>query len=157
MATYTSSQSGNFSSSATWGGAGVPGDGDRFDVSSGHTVTIDTGISVPTNGYADSYVYGILTNQASQNTTLRMDGRLYIKGGGCLHLTDGAKIQITGTSSEQHGVWVENENNVHVVMQGSDGMPCTHYHRHIMKDRHHCQLPVEQTLLLVNGYQFSTI
>ena len=125
MATIVSAQSGNFSSTSTWTGGVVPGDGDRFDVSSGHTVTIDTGISVPTNGYADSYVYGILTNQASQNTTLRMDGRLYIKGGGCLHLTDGAKIQITGTSSEQHGVWVENENNVHVVMQGSDGMPCT--------------------------------
>ena len=31
MATYTSSQSGNFSSSSTWGNAGVPGDGDRFD------------------------------------------------------------------------------------------------------------------------------
>ena len=76
MATYTSSQSGNFSSSATWGGAGVPGDGDRFDVSPGHTVTIDTGISVPTNGYIDSYVYGILQSQASQDTTLRMDGRL---------------------------------------------------------------------------------
>jgi len=125
MATFDSTQSGNFSSSSTWGGAGVPGDGDRFDVNSGHTVTIDTGISIPTNGYADSYVYGILENQASQNTTLRMDGRLYIKGGGCLHLTDGAKIQITGTSAQQHGVWVENENDVHVVMQGSDGMPCT--------------------------------
>ena len=126
MAAYTSSQTGNFSSSATWGGSGPPSaDGDTFTISSGHTVTIDTGITIPTNGYGDSHVYGTLTNQASQNTTLRMDGRLYIRGGGCLHLIDGAKIQITGTSAEQHGVWVENENNVHVVMQGSDGMPCT--------------------------------
>ena len=125
MATYTSSQSGNFSSSATWGGAGVPGDGDRFDVSSGHTVTIDTGISVPTNGYADSYVYGILQSQASQDTTLRMDGRLYVKGNGLLHLRDGATIQITGTSAEQHGIWVENENGASFIFEGSDGMPCT--------------------------------
>ncbi len=125
MATYTSSQSGNFSSSATWGGAGVPGDGDRFDVSSTHTVTIDTGISVPTNGYADSYVYGILQSQASQDTTLRMDGRLYIKGNGLLHLRDGATIQITGTSAEQHGIWVENENGASFIFEGSDGMPCT--------------------------------
>ena len=79
MATYTSSQSGNFSSSSTWGNAGVPGDGDRFDVTSGHTVTINTGISVPTNGYADSYVYEILQSQASASTTLRMNGRLYIR------------------------------------------------------------------------------
>ena len=125
MATYTSSQSGNFSSSATWGGAGVPGDGDRFDVSSGHTVTIDTGISVPTNGYADSYVYGILQSQASQDTTLRMDGRLYVKGNGLLHLRDGATIQITGTSAEQHGIWQENEAGASVIMEGSDGMPST--------------------------------
>ena len=125
MATYTSSQSGNFSSSATWGGAGVPADGDRFDVSSGHTVTIDTGISVPTNGYTDSYVYGILQSQASQDTTLRMDGRLYVKGNGLLHLRDGATIQITGTSAEQHGIWVENENGASFIFEGSDGMPCT--------------------------------
>ena len=125
MATYTSSQSGNFSSSSTWGNAGVPGDGDRFDVTSGHTVTINTGISVPTNGYADSYVYGILQSQASASTTLRMNGRLYIKGGGLLHLRAGAKIQINGSSSDQHGIWQENEDGASVIMEGSDGMPCT--------------------------------
>jgi hypothetical protein len=125
MATYTSSQSGNFSSSATWGGAGVPGNGDRFDVSSGHTVTIDTGISVPSTGYADSYVYGILQSQASQNTTLRMNGRLYIKGGGTLHLRAGATIQINGSSAEQHGIWIENEDGASCIMEGSDGMPTT--------------------------------
>lgn len=126
MAAYTSTQSGNFSSSATWGGSGPPSlDGDTFTVAAGHTVTIDTGITIPTNGYGDSNVYGILTNQASQNTTLRMDGRLYIQSGGCLNLIDGAKIQITGTSAEQHGVWVENVADTHVVMQGSDGMPST--------------------------------
>jgi len=97
MATFDSTQSGNFSSSSTWGGSGVPGDGDRFDVNSGHTVTIDTGISIPTNGYADSYVYGTLQSQSGANTTLRMNGRLYIKGQsegqGLLHLRDGAKIK----------------------------------------------------------------
>ena len=125
MATYTSSQSGNFSSSATWGGSGPPADGDDFVITAGHTVTIDTRISVPTNGYADSYVYGILQSQASQDTTLRMDGRLYVKGNGLLHLRDGATIQITGTSAEQHGIWVENENGASFIFEGSDGMPCT--------------------------------
>lgn len=125
MATYTSSQSGNFSSSSTWGGAGVPGDGDRFDVSSAHTVTIDSGISVPTNGYADSYIYGILQSQLSTDVTLRMNGRLYIKGGGLLHLRAGATVEIKGTSGDQHGIWQENENEASVIMEGSDGMPCT--------------------------------
>ena len=131
MATYTSSQSGNFSASSTWGGSGVPGDGDRFDVTYGHTVTIDTGISIPTNGYADSYVYGILQSQSGANTTLRMNGRLYIKGGtgyeslGLLHLRDGATIQINGTSADRHGVWVENEDGASFIFEGSDGMPST--------------------------------
>ena len=125
MATYTSSQSGNFSSSSTWGGAGVPGDGDRFDVSSGHTVTIDTGISQPTNGYTDSYIYGILQSQASNNVTLRMNGRLYIKGGGLLHLRAGATVEVKGSSGEQHGIWQENENAASVIMECSDGMPST--------------------------------
>ena len=81
MATYTSTQSGNFSASSTWGGSGSPGDADAFNIAAGHTVTIDTGISIPTNGYADSYVYGILQSQSGANTTLRMNGRLYVKGG----------------------------------------------------------------------------
>jgi len=125
MATITSTQSGNFSSTSTWTGGVVPVDGDRFDVGVGHTVTLDSGMSVPTNGFADSYVYGILQSQASASMTLRMNGRLYVKGGGCLHLRDGATIQINGSSSERHGVWIENETDTHVIMEGSDGMPCT--------------------------------
>ena len=125
MATITSTQSGNFSSTSTWNGGVVPVDGDRFDVSAGHTVTLDSGMSVPTNGFADSYVYGILQSQASASMTLRMNGRLYVKGGGCLHLRDGATIQINGSSSERHMIWIENETNTHVIMEGSDGMPCT--------------------------------
>ena len=111
------------------GRGGVPGDGDRFDVNSGHTVTIDTGISIPANGYADSYVYGTLQSQSGANTTLRMNGRLYIKGQsegqGLLHLRDGAKIQIKGTSADRHGVWVENEDGASFIFEGSDGMPST--------------------------------
>ena len=129
MATYTSTQSGNFSASSTWGGGGVPGDGDRFDVIYGHTVTIDTGISIPTNGYADSYVYGILQSQSGANTTLRMNGRIYVKGGyegqGLLHLRDGAKIQIKGTSPDRHGIYIENEDGASFIFEGSDGMPST--------------------------------
>ena len=126
MATYTSSQSGNFSSSATWGGSGVPGDGDAFNVSAGHTVTIDSGISVPTNGYADSNVYGLLQSQSGTSTTLRMNGRLYVQGGGgILHLRAGAKIQVKGTSGDQHGIWIENATNANLIMEGSDGMNTT--------------------------------
>lgn len=125
MATRTSTQSGNFSATATWGGAAAPVDGDSFTVAAGHTVTIDTGISVPTNGYADSNVYGILQSQASASTTLRMNGRLYVQGGGTLHLRAGATIQVNGTSGDQHGIWIEDAASASCIMEGSDGMPTT--------------------------------
>ena len=130
MATYTSSQSGNFSAAATWGGSGPPGDGDDFNVASGHTVTIDSGISQPTNGYHDSYIYGVLKNDTSANTELRMNGRLYIKGGGLLHINDndGAvtfDMKIKGTSGNSHGIFHENEDGASIILEGADGMPST--------------------------------
>ena len=130
MATYTSSQSGNFSATATWGGSGPPADGDDFNVASGHTVTIDSGISQPANGYNDSYVNGILKNDTSANTELRMNGRLIVNSGGLLHLNDnnGAcnfTMKIKGTSGNAHGIVQENAANANVVMEGKDGMPTT--------------------------------
>lgn len=125
MAAYTSTQSGNFSAAATWGGGGSPADGDTFTVSAAHTVTIDTGISIPANGYGDSNVFGILQSQVSANTTLRMNGRLFIRTNGTLHLRDGATLQFNGSAAEQHGLWQENESGASVIMEGSDGMPFT--------------------------------
>lgn len=126
MAAFTSTQTGNFSAAATWGGGGAPSaDGDTFTVANGHTVTIDTGITNPTNGFGDSVVQngGILQSQASQSTTLRMDGLLRINAGGTLHLRAGATIEVTGTSSENHGI--QADANSFTILEGSDGMPCT--------------------------------
>ena len=124
MAAFTSTQSGNFSASATWGGGGVPdADGDTFTIALGHTVTVDSGITVPLNGFGDSYIKGVLF-AGSGAGILRMDGRLYIYDG-TLHLQDGAHIQITGTSGETHGIWHENRANASFIAEGSDGMPAT--------------------------------
>lgn len=126
MAAYTSTQSGDFSNTATWGGGGAPtSDGDTFVITAGHTVTIDANTAVPTNGFGDSSIFGILQSANAVSNTLRMDGRLFIRSGGLLHLRTGATVEITGTSPEQHGIWQENENGASVIMEGSDGMPCT--------------------------------
>lgn len=130
MAAYTSTQSGNFSASSTWGGGGTPSaNGDTFTVAAGHTVTLDTAFSI-SSGFGDSNIYGLLKNSQSVNTELRMYGRLYIKGGGCLHLCDASggvttKILFDGTDADQHGLWQENEADAHLILEGSDGMPST--------------------------------
>jgi hypothetical protein len=125
MTAYTSSQTGNFSASSTWGGSGVPNsDGDTFNIASGHTVTVDGSITVPTNGFGDSNIYGVLKSGSGAGI-LRMDGRLYINTNGLLWLQNGAEIQITGTSGETHGIFQENQDGASVIMEGSDGMPST--------------------------------
>ena len=130
MAAYTSTQSGNFSASSTWGGGGSPSaNGDTFNVAYGHTVTLDTAFSI-SSGFGDSYIYGMLKNSQSANTELRMYGRLYIKGGGCLHLCDNSgavttKILFDGTNGDTHGLYQENETDAHMVLEGVDGMPST--------------------------------
>mgnify|MGYP003134476111 CR=1 FL=1 len=125
MTAYTSSQTGNFSASSTWGGSGPPSaDGDTFTITNGHTVTVDGSITVPTNGFGDSNIYGVL-KAGSGAGILRMDGRLYINTNGLLWLQNGAEIQITGTSGETHGIFQENQDGASVIMEGSDGMPST--------------------------------
>ena len=130
MATYTSTQSGNFTASATWGGSGSPSaNGDIFNVAAGHTVTLDTAFSI-SSGFGDSYIYGTLKNSQSTNTELRMNGRLYIKGGGCLHLCDNSggvttNVLFDGANNDTHGLWQENEADAHLILEGSDGMPST--------------------------------
>ena len=102
MAALTSSQSGNWSSSSTWGGS-TPADGDTFTITAGHTVTIDSGIATPTNGWGDITVRGILQSQANATMTFRLNGRLTVRGGGTFHCRDGITVQVKGSSGDTHG------------------------------------------------------
>src|SRR5437899_6875110 len=63
-ASFTSTQSGNWSSAATWGGAGVPGVGDSASVVGGHTVTLDVPVSV-----SSLTLGGIVTGTQSLSVT----------------------------------------------------------------------------------------
>lgn len=73
-AAYVGSVSGNWSNSATWGGAGVPGTGDTATINSGVTVTQDGDVTV-----GATVVGGRLT-QAS-NVTLTIEGNLTVGNG----------------------------------------------------------------------------
>ena len=45
-AVRTSTQTGNWSSTSTWGGSAAPGDGDQAVIAAGHTVTVDANTTV---------------------------------------------------------------------------------------------------------------
>ena len=80
MASYTSTTSGNWSSTSTWGGSGPPGNGDTATIASGTTVTVDTAVTVGSNASgigaavtiagASSSSYGVLqmTNSGASLT-----------------------------------------------------------------------------------------
>jgi hypothetical protein len=81
MAAYSSTQSGNFSSAATWGGSGYPNSaGDTFTINNGHTVTYDVTTPVAT-GFGDSTINngGRLTF-ASGARGIRFSGNFNIYG-----------------------------------------------------------------------------
>ena len=125
MATRTSTQSGNFNSTSTWGGNAVPVDGDQFVVSAGHIVTINDDRR-PTNGFHDSTVYGKLHITGSGK--LGMNGQLTIQNinGTSMTSTDdyfaegdsntgpyflmdnGALIEMKGNNSDNHSIRMKN-------------------------------------------------
>jgi len=134
MASYSSSQNGNFSASSTWGG-NTPADGDTLTIN--HTVTIDTGLSTPTNGFGDITVGsgGILTND--NNTTLRINGNLNANAG-TIHFKDNLEVQFNGADGDNHGLQVQSSANSNLILEGddpagtttttaaTDGNVCTH-------------------------------
>lgn len=124
MATITSTTSGNFSATTTWGGGVVPVDGDSFVIATGHTVIYDVATPV-TNGFNDSDIYGILQSQSGVSTTLRMNGRLRIRTAGTYHARAGHKLQFKGTAAESHILYLVEESGASLIMEGSDGMPTT--------------------------------
>jgi hypothetical protein len=136
MATRTSTQSGNFNSTATWGGNPVPVDGDDFIVNYGHIVTINDDRRV-TNGYNDSYVRGKLYMTGSGK--LRMNGILYVdntagyttwftegvNSAGFFRMDPGALLEIKGTNSEQHRLQIQNQQYVTCEIEGTNPNPQT--------------------------------
>lgn len=132
MATRTSTQTGNFNSTATWGGSAVPVDGDQFVVSAGHTVTISDDRR-PTNGYGDSTVNGKLV--ISGTGQLRMNGTLFVDdvGGATTYFTEGnstsgayfgmsngAILEIKGDNTAQHRLQVQAGQYIECILDGTN-------------------------------------
>ena len=141
MAALTSNQSGNFTASATWGGA-TPADGDTFTIAAGHSVTAST-VDMPTNGYGDITVHGCLSFQSGSQ--FKLNGRATIYGGESNYFTEGesdsagkfemkpdSHLVLKGTNSEQHGIWCETQARAQVICDGDEAtlntvISCSNY------------------------------
>lgn len=107
---YTSSQSGNWSDSATWVGGCVPGDGDNATITAGHTISVNSEQDIGT---------GVLTVNGTLNQSATLTaGDTTIAAGGTLNTNDEdlnvSSITIEGTLTagtsiiSVSGDWVNN-------------------------------------------------
>lgn len=78
MATYTSSQGGNWSDPATWGGSGVPGAGDTAEIGA-HSITVDVDTSIGLSAN-DATTKAITKTGTSGSFTIAAGVTLTIKG-----------------------------------------------------------------------------
>ena len=131
MATRTSSQSGNFNSTSTWGGSAVPVDGDAFVVSAGHIVTVNDDRRT-TNGYDNSIINGKL--HITGSGLIRMNGQLDVTStgtsdyftennsstGAYFRMDNGAILEIKGDNSANHSLRVNNQKYNWVEIEGTN-------------------------------------
>ena len=146
MAALTSTQSGNWSSSSTWGGS-TPADGDTFTIAQGHKVTVNSDQRAGT-GFGDILVRGNL--HFDTNGKIRMNGRITVQGNastdysktngvsaqdfteggsssGALLSATGNNIvlEFEGTNADQHGIWIENVSYSSWKFIGDDSVTTT--------------------------------
>ena len=131
MATLTSSQSGNWSSSSTWGGS-TPADGDTFTISAGHIVTINSDVRT-TNGTGNVNVNGKLI--ITSGGKIRVNGILDIftsgtatsffsegvsTSGAHFEMQNNTDLELVGLDADNHGIQVEDQVYLQIVLQGSE-------------------------------------
>ena len=142
MATRTSTQSGNFNSTSTWGGSAVPVDGDAFVVSAGHIVTINDDRRT-TNGFHDSTVYGKLHITGSgklgmngtlsianvNGTSMTSTGDYFTEGdsstGPYFLMDNGALIEMKGNDADNHSIRMKNHYIMTFEINGTNPNPTT--------------------------------
>ena len=147
MAALTSTQSGNWSSSSTWGGS-TPADGDTFTIAQGHKVTVNSDVRAGSAGFGDISVRGNL--HFATNGIMRMNGRITVQGNastdysktngvsaqdfteggsssGALLSATGNNIvlEFEGTNADQHGIWIENVSYSSWKFIGDDSVTTT--------------------------------
>lgn len=122
-ATKTSTQSGNWSSSATWGGSAAPVAGDDVILDGGFTVTVD----VPNAVCSSMQIGGSVLGAGTGTLTLTSGTRLTVSGivnigpinsnstAGSLNMTNGGTLTCDGIFVGRLGTWSEGTGTIELT------------------------------------------
>src|ERR1043165_3058864 len=126
--TFTASQSGNWSSASTWGGAGVPGAGDTATVGTPWTVTVDVAVTVANLTLNTGTITGsqALTTTSAFNWnggTMSGSGSTVIPSGSVLTVggagfLDARNLSIAGTANFTGGNYFYMQNGATLTNSG---------------------------------------
>jgi hypothetical protein len=123
MAAYSSTQSGNFNNSATWGGAGWPDTNtDTFTVNAGHTVTYN--LTTPLNeGLGSCVVNNGGTFIMDNNTVIRFNGAstYHFACNGNYIARPGSKTLLKGTTASERIFDIRPVSFVATTATGTSG------------------------------------
>jgi hypothetical protein len=123
MAAYSSTQSGNFNDSATWGGGGWPDSNtDTFTVNAGHVVTYN--LTTPVNaGLGSSVVNAGGTFIMDNNTVIRFNGAslYHFACSGNFIVRPGARTLLKGTTSSDRAYDIRPLTFVPTTATGTSG------------------------------------
>jgi len=99
MASWTAAQSGNWSTAATWGGSGIPADGDSVTIPSGITVTFDADHSAFTSGLAGLTLNGTLAFPTSGNNATNSCPWFLLAMASAVNITGSGNLTIGSSST----------------------------------------------------------
>lgn len=120
MATYTSTTSGNWSNTATWGNSGPPVNGDNFSIAAGTTVTYDVTVA-PIDGFAttSNVLPGGQLIMAA-NSRMRMNGSFTCTGN--FDMTAGNTIiWLKGTTAQDYRFDLRSDVSITTTATGTSG------------------------------------
>lgn len=134
MAAYTATTTGNWNSTATWSGAGIPGSGDTGTINSGVTVTVPDGYTATIGTTGGSTGTTALTVNSGgklvigQGTSgaLRLQGDLSLSGPSTpLSLSAGAELRFVPASSQRIKVNHASGSGCVTVVGGTAAARCS--------------------------------
>ena len=127
-ATFTASQSGNWSSASTWGGAGVPGAGDTATVGSSIAVTVDVAVTIANLTLNSGTINGsqaltVTTAMSWNGGTMSGSGSTVIPSGSVLTVggagfLDARALSIAGTANFTGGNYFYMQNGATLTNSG---------------------------------------